>query len=78
MPHQDIDLGSNFYSYCRVSIDIERHGLLCFDEEGCYGGRDGQVIIEAILARFESLEMYKDCAFLRDFLVIYKEHFCKF
>ena len=71
----DIYLGPNFYSYCRACIDLERNGLDCFDEYGNYGGFDGRVIIEQMLRRFESLEMYKDCAFLRDFLKIYMGKF---
>lgn len=75
MKEEDIELGPNFASYCRVCHDFEKNGLSCFDEEGRYEGYDGQVIIEQILSRFEVLQMYKDCAFLRDFLLIYKEHF---
>ena len=75
MKEEDIDLGPNFASYCRVYNDFEKNGLSSFDELGRYAGYDGQAIIEQILSRFEELQMYKDCAFLRDFIIIYKEHF---
>ena len=68
----DTVLPKHFYSYCRACIDMERHGLSCFDEKGNYGGRDGEIIILGILIVFEQLEMYKDCAFLRDFLAEYR------
>jgi len=74
-PIDDLDLGPNFGSYCRVHIDFERNGLACFDKTGRYGDINGRILIEAIRKRFEQLEMYKDCAFLRDFLVKYNEHF---
>lgn len=71
----DTVLPKNFASYCRVCIDCQRNGLSCFDEKGNYGGYDGEIIIAGILIVFEQLEMYKDCAFLRDFLVTYKAKF---
>ena len=71
----DVELPKNFGSYCRICIDMERHGLTCFDEGGNYGGHDGEVIILGILIVFEQLEMYKDCAFLRDFLAEYRNKF---
>ncbi len=71
----DTVLPKNFASYCRVCIDCQRKGLSCFDEKGNYGGYDGEIIIAGILIVFEQLEMYKDCAFLRDFLVEYRNKF---
>ena len=71
----DTVLPKNFSSYCRVCNDFERHGLSGFDEKGNYGGYDGEIIIAGILIVFEQLEMYKDCAFLRDFLVEYRSKF---
>lgn len=65
----DIELPKHFYSYCRVCIDMERNGLNCFDKEGNYGRRDGEIIILGMLIIFERVEMYKECAFLRDFLI---------
>jgi hypothetical protein len=73
----DVDVGPDFASFCRACLIMEREGLDCFDEDGNYYGYDGEVIIEGIRERFESLEMYKDCAFLRDLLVQYKEKFRK-
>ena len=74
-PKDDTLLPKNFYSFCRACIDFERNGLNCFDAEGNYGGFDGEIIIVGVLIVFEQLEMYKDCAFLRDFLVTYRARF---
>jgi hypothetical protein len=71
----DTVLPKNFRSYCRVCTDFERQGLNCFNEDGNYGGYDGEIIIAGILIFFEQLEMYKDCAFLRDFLIEYRNKF---
>ncbi len=71
----EIELPKHFYSYFRVCNDMQRNGLTCFDANGNYGGRNGEILILGILIIFEQLEMYKDCAFLRDFLVEFRNRF---
>ncbi|MFN8323985.1 MAG: hypothetical protein U0T74_15075 [Chitinophagales bacterium] len=71
----DTVLPKNFYSYCCACIDMERHGLDCFDEDGNYGERNGEMIITKTLIVFQQVELYEECAFLRDLLIKYKDKF---
>lgn len=71
----DTVLPNNFYSCCCACIDMERHGLSCFNEDGNYGGRNGEMIITQTLVVFQQVEMYEECAFLHDLLVQYKDKF---